>query len=701
MRVRKFIDRCAKKTAVAVAALTVAASASAQGWPAAYGGVMLQGFYWDSYVDTQWNYLEKQADEISQYFSLVWVPNSGYCGSGNNMGYMPQYYFNQNSSFGSEAELLSMINTYKSKGTGFIADVVINHRNNLGAGGSWADFAAETYNGVKYQMLPSDICSDDDNGQTAAWASGNGISLSSNKDTGEGWSGCRDIDHKSANVNKVVKAYLGYLQNTLGYAGFRYDMVKGYSASFTGDYNSTVNATYSVGEYWDGNTAVVKNWIDGTKVNGTVQSAAFDFPFRYTCRDAVASSGYNWSKLTNGSLMSDANYRRYSVTFVENHDTQVRSANDQQDPIRRDTLALNAWMLAMPGTPCVFLKHWIDCKQEIKAMIDARKAVGITNQSTYSEYISQAAKCIRTVTGENGQLRVIVGDKSNTNIPNTMVQVLDGYHYRYLMSKSTEIAWADKASGDYEEAFKVKLVAVSAHDDAQLVYTTDGTEPSASNGTKVASGTDIEISSNCTLKVALVVGGTVKNVATRKYTVTPFVAHKATVYFKNPDWTSVYFYAWDSSNTLLGSWPGIKMTDKVVIDGVEWYYKAFDVNKKGYTFNIIFNKGMGQQQTVDIGPISQDVYYELSGTNGDKLTVKEVTPSGATSVTQPVVDDCFEIASANGRLVIKSNTSKVVPVYTAQGVLVKKLKVERGLNDFGNMQPGLYIISNQKVVVSY
>ena len=701
MRVRKFIDRCAKKTAVAVAALTVAASASALGWPAAYGGVMLQGFYWDSYVDTQWNYLEKQADEISEYFNLVWVPNSGYCGSGNNMGYMPQYYFNQNSSFGSEAELLSMIKTYKEKGTGFIADVVINHRNNLGVGGSWADFAAETYNGVKYQMLPSDICSDDDNGQTAAWASKNGVSLSPNKDTGEGWSGCRDIDHKSENVNKVVKAYLDYLQNTIGYAGFRYDMVKGYSASFTGDYNSTVNATYSVGEYWDGNTAVVKNWIDGTKVNGTVQSAAFDFPFRYTCRDAVASSGYNWSKLTGTSLISDQNYRRYSVTFVENHDSQVRSANDQQDPIRRDTLALNAWMLAMPGTPCVFLKHWIDCKQEIKAMIDARRAVGINNQSTYSEYISQAAKCIRTVTGENGQLRVIVGDKSNTNIPNTMVQVLDGYHYRYLMSKSTEIAWADKASGDYEEAFKVKLVAVSAHDDAQLVYTTDGTEPSATNGTKVASGTDIEISSNCTLKVALVVGGTVKNVATRKYTVTPFVAHKATVYFKNPDWTSVYFYAWDSSTTLLGSWPGTKMTDKVVIDGVEWYYKAFDVNKKGYTFNIIFNKGMGQQQTVDIGPISSDVYYELSGTNNDKLTVKEVTPSGATSVAQPVVTDDVEVASANGKLLIKSNTCKVIPVYTANGVLVKKLKVERGLNDFGDMQPGLYIISNQKVVVSY
>ena len=25
----------------------------AQGWPANYGGVMLQGFFWDSFVDTQ------------------------------------------------------------------------------------------------------------------------------------------------------------------------------------------------------------------------------------------------------------------------------------------------------------------------------------------------------------------------------------------------------------------------------------------------------------------------------------------------------------------------------------------------------------------------------------------------------------------------------------------------------------------------
>ena len=45
-----------------------------QGWPAQYEGVMLQGFYWDGYDDAQWTVLESQADELSSYFKLVWIP---------------------------------------------------------------------------------------------------------------------------------------------------------------------------------------------------------------------------------------------------------------------------------------------------------------------------------------------------------------------------------------------------------------------------------------------------------------------------------------------------------------------------------------------------------------------------------------------------------------------------------------------------
>ena len=44
-----------------VASLTISAQDSNAGWPAEYPGVMLQGFYWDSYADTKWTNLEVTA----------------------------------------------------------------------------------------------------------------------------------------------------------------------------------------------------------------------------------------------------------------------------------------------------------------------------------------------------------------------------------------------------------------------------------------------------------------------------------------------------------------------------------------------------------------------------------------------------------------------------------------------------------------
>ena len=86
----------------------------AQGWPANYGGVMLQGFYWDSFNDSKWPVLEAQADELAEFFQLVWIPQSANCG-GTSMGYDDKYWFtNYNSSFGSKAQLVSMINTSRT-----------------------------------------------------------------------------------------------------------------------------------------------------------------------------------------------------------------------------------------------------------------------------------------------------------------------------------------------------------------------------------------------------------------------------------------------------------------------------------------------------------------------------------------------------------------------------------------------------------
>ena len=465
----------------------------AQGWPTNYDGVMLQGFYWDSFNETRWPKLESQADELAEFFKLVWIPQSADCG-GQSMGYDDFYWFpgHYNSSFGSEDQLRSMINTFKSKGVGTIADVVVNHRKTMN---DWVTFPTEVYKGVTYKMNSTDICRNDDGGATLNWANQNGKQLSSNNDTGEDWGGMRDLDHMSSNVQNIVKAYVKMLIDDLGYVGYRYDMVKGYSAQYTGMYNAYSGTEYSVGEYWDGNEGAVKNWIDGTKVNGVVQSAAFDFPFRYVIRDAVNNN--RWTGLaassSKGLNMASA-YKRYSVTFIENHDTQYRSAAEQQDPIRNNVEAANAFLLAMPGTPCIFLKHWIDYKESIKQMIYARQLAGITNTSTSFNMANSPTVnyYVQRTVGSRGALLAAMGSTAY-EIPSTFVVVASGTNYRLALSKATETAWASKPSGEYTGTISVQLTAVSQNDGAQLIYTTDGSTPTSSNGTRVANGTSISI----------------------------------------------------------------------------------------------------------------------------------------------------------------------------------------------------------------
>ena len=601
-------------------------SLNSQGWASDYSGVMLQGFSWDSYNESQWKVLEKQADELKGYIDLVWLPQSGKCMETTQvMGYMPYYYFNQNSSFGSEAELRSLITKFKAAGIGAIADVVINHRNTEG----WYTFPAETYKGVTYQMQSTDICKNDDGGETATQAAKNGVSLSQNNDEGTDFGGCRDIDHKSENVQKVIKAYLKYLKDDLGYTGFRYDMVKGFDGSHVADYNDATGVEYSVGEYWDGNDKI-ESWINRTNK----KSAAFDFQFRYNVRDAVngaangkVTTSSDWSKLnSNDNLMHDANYRRYAVTFVENHDTQYRSAKEQNDPLRKDTIAANAYMLAMPGTPCIFQPHWSAYKSEIKEMIAARKYAGITNMSNYANKQSKKTLYVNEVTGTKHKLLVAVGNDAAGYVGETgYTKILSGYHYAYFLSNDAETSWTSMPSGSYEEGFKTTLTAVSQTEGAKLVYTLDGSNPT-SKSTTVESGKEISINGTCTLKVGLLVNGEVRNIATHQYTIEKFKAYKFMVYV-NADavkWSPLYCYTWKKAASV--EWPGEKMTETKTIGGKTWYYKEVSIDNATELVNVIFNNGKDKPQTVDITGLTSTAYFEIeTSKEGKNYKVKDVT----------------------------------------------------------------------------
>ncbi|WP_297225757.1 alpha-amylase family glycosyl hydrolase [uncultured Prevotella sp.] len=623
-------------------------SMQAQGWPANYDGVMLQGFYWDSYRASRWSNLEAQADDLAPYFSLVWIPQSAICSSGRSMGYDDLYWFsNYNSSFGNEAQLRSMIKTFKSNGIGTIADVVINHRNTLT---SWTDFPVEKYKGVTYKMNSTDICSNDDNGKTLAWANKQTpkITLSSNKDTGDGWDGMRDLDHYSSNVQTVVKAYLDMLLNDFGYAGFRYDMVKGYAGKFTGIYNTAAKPGFSVGEYLDGNVSKVTTWINATKVNGTPTSAAFDFPIRYAVRDLIKS---NWGSKAKDGLISNASYRQYAVTFVENHDTEYRSSTEQQDPIRKDTLAANAYILASCGTPCVFYKHWQAYPTDIKKMINARHIAGITNTSNTTFNISVGSQCnVLKTEGSNGTLYAVMGANANKyTAPSGFTEILRGYHYRYMLSNSSNIAWIDLPSGHYDDVQKARLTAVSNKQGAQLVYTTDGTELTAKSR-KAVSGTEINIPmGTTTLKVGLLTGSTVSAVATRTYEIsTPeaFTPYNINVYV-NVDqvgWKSVNYWAWEDLSgenfTTKGKWPGDAVTATKTIAGKKWYYKTFRIAKRSDMISFVFNTGTGTSQTCNVYDLDKDTYIEITTDKAGKgcYIVKDVTDQISTGVNVLTVD---------------------------------------------------------------
>lgn len=396
----KFFTKTALSVLLASAATS---SAGAIGWPANYEGVMLQGFYWDSYTDTKWTNLESKADEYSKYFKLIWIPNSGRCApDGNkNMGYMPQYWFtNHNSSFGTETQLRHMINTYKEKGVGFIADVVINHRNGVT---NWADFPTEQWNGQTWHIGPEGICCNDE----LANASGQ-VKPTGAYDTGDNFDGCRDLDHTNANVQNNCKNYCKFLLEDLGYAGFRYDMVKGYGGQYNKIYNQYSRPTYSVGEYWDASYDAVAGWIDATGK----ESAAFDFPCKYAINSAFSKNDMTqlvWK--ANGVTDQPAGmihfgYSQLAVTFVDNHDTYRDGSKFTDDA---HVPAANAFILMSPGTPCVFLPHYQQHKAAIQALINIRNAAGIHNNSVVNVLKSTSNCYMAEVTGSKGKAVVKIG----------------------------------------------------------------------------------------------------------------------------------------------------------------------------------------------------------------------------------------------------------------------------------------------------
>ena len=612
----------------------------AQGWPANYGGVMLQSFVWDGYDATKWTALTANSDELSQCFDLIWVPQSGFIPGdpastpARSMGYNDVYWLKQDSYFGTETELRNMISTFKSKGTGIIADVVVNHKNGAT---NWTDFPNESKNGYSLTWNPTaNICCTDECNRS-------GYPTTGANDTGDDFDGCRDLDHTNSQVQQNIITYQKFLLNDLGYAGIRLDMVKGYGGQYTKIYNQATNPTFSVGEYWDPDYNDVMNWVNATGKT----SAAFDFPLKYVINEAVGNG--NYGALSNKGIAGDPNNSRYSVTFADNHDTGQEGNGSR---LTRDWSAANAVILAMPGTPCIWVKHYNVDKTSIKAMIFARRAAGVHNQSSIvqQEY-SNNGYIIRTK-GTNGEVCVQLGGAANNGTPSGMKLVAQGDNYKFFCTSSLDITTPHKpgsitptptptpgtvtvyfkntqgwssvncyayieggsnngewpgAAMTYDADITVngskgwwKYTLPAGLESASVIFNGDGNQYPAAMEPGLAVGGSSMACDGTDWSAATVGGGDDP---------TPQPGGKTTIYVKSA--TAPYLYVWDGAGgEPNGAWPGAQMTQK---DGDYWV-----ASFEQAPLNAIFhnNQGGDSNQTGNIEGLSGDNYFTYDGTSG-------------------------------------------------------------------------------------
>ncbi|HYI01084.1 alpha-amylase C-terminal beta-sheet domain-containing protein [Hyalangium sp.] len=361
--------------------------------------VMLQGFHWHSYQTYPWwNVIKNNATNIKNAgFTMVWLPPPSDAAS--NEGYLPRRLEVLDSKYGSRAELASALAELNRVGVKPIADIVVNHR--VGTN-NWADFTNPTWGS-------DSVCRGDE------WTGATGAT-----DSGDGYGAARDIDHTKAYVRTGLTTWMNSLK-TLGFAGWRYDYVKGYSGSYVGTYNTSTSPYFSVGELWtdldlnnpNPHRQLLMNWIDAT--GG--KSAAFDFTTKGLLQQAVQYNEF-WRLRDAAGAPAGAIgwWAAKSVTFIDNHDTGPSHPSGGQNhwPFPGDKILQGyAYTITHPGFPSVYWVHYFDWgtanQNAIKTFISIRKAKGITSTSAVSIQAADSSKYAAIVTGNSGKVAVKIG----------------------------------------------------------------------------------------------------------------------------------------------------------------------------------------------------------------------------------------------------------------------------------------------------
>ena len=627
--------------------------------PSACTDVMLQGFYWDSNQDkafgnTRWNTLYAMTSEITAYFDLVWLPPSAKSSGG--VGYLPAQYSNQSSAWGSRAELEKLIAALHGGGTKVIADMVVNHASNQS---SWCDYYVQDFG--EYGVFHPDaswICKTDEV-NTASSGSCKGEATGANDDgygSEANYGAARDWDHTSEEVREMFRAYAKWMTNVMKYDGFRYDYCKGFHNSHINDYNRAGEAYLAVMEYWDGNANTLWQRIKDANQN----TMTFDFATKYTAfNNSMAKGNYSGCK---GAGLLGMGKGKYAVTFIDNHDTYQR---DNGNEYKGDILQANAYLLSMPGVPCVFYPHWKQNKDAINAMILARKAVGVHSESTVSEE-GEGSGYRATVKGANGMLVLELGNKvSDSKSGYTKAASGKGYAIwtQVNVSAAPQLIVSPSSTTYKTESLTIEMRAISGTGTPVIYYTLDETDPKTS-ATRVQYTAPFSITGTTVVKAYATADGKDSEVVTMTYTYKAPQTTPIIVAFAKPDdWAKVNLYSWNDAGATVytGKWPGTELTEQ---NANGMYYYTFDAAIT--EVNFIFNDGKatGAIQTADLWT-DEDVCYGWENGAEKLIDCGEVTTdiehtevSVKLDLTQPMYNMLGQQVGAEYRGIVIQNGHK-------------------------------------------
>lgn len=433
------------------------------GVPAEYEGVMLQAFYWEAQKLTDYSRMKYVdllnsglVDEMGENFDLVWMPPSG---MGGGVGYYTRQYSNLDSDWGSKAKLLEVLERLHAKGCKVLADIVINHFNSMSG---WAKSFYENNFGTygTYQITSEHICAGDEafsDSQSDSKGLPHGAA-----DTGTNDGGCRDLDHTNTYVQNMCKAYTQWMINTIGFDGFRYDMTLGYHGKYLSMYNLASQPFFSVSECWE-SVSTIKAHLEAASYN----TLAFDFPTKYKFNSWKGGSTYSNLKKPG---MRALGLTRNAVTFIDNHDT-FRRSNGQEflgdntdiSQKKRQIIEANAYLLMMPGVPCVFWPHWYTFKDDINKLIAIRKRMGIHSESEVTDEVAATNKYSATITGHHGKVILRMGSARDMSEP-------AGYEHAYTGDNFDIYT----AYGTGVEAVQVQSPATKVMENGTLYIVRDG-----------------------------------------------------------------------------------------------------------------------------------------------------------------------------------------------------------------------------------